>query len=35
LAEGLEKFAKGNGKKEPEAAKTTEGTAGNSDEKKT
>jgi predicted ATP-dependent protease len=35
LAEGLEKFAKGNGKKEPEAAKTIEGTAGNSDEKKT
>jgi len=34
LAEGIEKFAKGNGKKEPEAAKTTEGTAGNSDEKK-
>ena len=34
LAEGIERFSKGNGKKEPEAAKAAEGTAGNTDEKK-
>ena len=33
LAEGIEKFAKGNGKKEAEATKATEGTPGNSEEK--
>jgi predicted ATP-dependent protease len=33
LAEGIEKFAKGNGRKETEAAKATEGTPGNSEEK--